>query len=48
MKERRDSIVIEGIGRDEKFANKEAEDVFKYLFNQADRFYLDPPYCWYD
>ncbi len=43
-----DSIVIEGIGRDEKFANKEAEQVFKYLFNQADQFNLDPPYCWYD
>lgn len=43
-----DSIVIEGIGRDEKFANKEAEHVFKYLFNQADQFNLDPPYCWYD
>ena len=45
---RQNGIAIEGIGRDRPFRNTEDETVFKYLFERADEFKLDPPYAWYD
>ncbi|MBR1796574.1 MAG: hypothetical protein IJ757_00950 [Clostridiales bacterium] len=45
---RQGGISIEGIGRDRKWEDEEAEKVFKFLFGKADQFELDPPYVWYD
>ncbi len=45
--ERQSGIIIEGIGRDENFADKKEEKTFKFLFHDADQLSLDPPYCLY-
>ena len=46
---RQGGILIEGIGRDRKWReDEEAENVFKFLFGNADKFELDPPYVWFD
>ena len=45
---RQGGIAIEGIGRDRKWKDEEAMKVFEFLFGNADRFELDPPYVWYD
>ena len=39
-------IVLNGIGRDQKFHSEEAKKVFEYLFAKADQFKMDPPWCW--
>ncbi|MBQ9210899.1 MAG: hypothetical protein IJ153_04295 [Clostridia bacterium] len=46
---RQGGIVIEGIGRDAAWSkDSEGLKVFKFLFEGADHFELDPPYVWYD
>ena len=45
---RQSGIVIEGIGRDGKWDEKEPVKVFCFLFGGASKFSLDPPYVWYD
>ena len=48
---RQGGICIEGIGRDNKWDDRETAEavkVFKFLFGEADEFGLNPPYAWYD
>ena len=45
---RQGGIVIEGIGRNNKWSDEKAEKMFVSLFGRADSFSLDPPYAWYD
>ncbi len=47
-RDRGGEIVIQGIGRDEEFEYEEPEKIFRYLFEDADQFELDPPRAWYD
>ncbi|MBR0184776.1 MAG: hypothetical protein IJQ24_01970 [Synergistaceae bacterium] len=41
-------VELTGIRRDEKFEDKKAEKVFKFLFSDANEFSLNPPYACYD
>ena len=41
-------VELTGIRRDEKFKDKKAEKVFKFLFSDANEFSLNPPYACYD
>ncbi len=47
---RQGGICIDGIGRNKKWQerNDKAEEIFEYLFGDADVFGLNPPWAWYD
>ena len=47
---RQGGICIDGIGRNKKWQerNDKAEEIFGYLFGDADVFGLNPPWAWYD
>lgn len=47
-KKKYSGIILEGIGRDEEFNDKETEKVFKFLFGKANEFRLKPPWAWFD
>ena len=44
---RQNGISIEGIGRDKKWDEKMPEKVFRFLFEEANQFNVDPPYVLY-
>ena len=47
---RQGGIVIEGIGRDRAWDDKNCDEikVFTFLFKDADQFSIDPPWVYYD